>query len=183
MTPRLLLLGAVLFTALLLQSVVAPALSVAGWRPDLVLLTVVVFALVDGPATGARYGFFAGLSADLLSGGGQLVGLTALVFLLVGDGSGRLRPYLSGTGHVGTIALGGVAGAVSFAMFGGLSLLLDMGQFTPLLLLQGVVATAIWTALLTPIVYRPLAAISHRHPVADGAAMTSGGSGSAARPW
>ena len=183
MTPRLLLLGAILFLALLLQSVVAPALSVGGWRPDLVLLTVVVFALVDGPGTGARYGFFAGLSADLLSGGAQLVGLTALVFLLVGDGVGRLRPYLSGTGHVGTVALAAVAGAFSFAAFGGLSLLLDLGQFTPLLLVQGVLATAIWTALLTPIAYRPLAAIARRHPVADGATAAAAGTGSAARPW
>ncbi len=172
MTPRLLLLGAVLLTALLVQSVVAPALSVGGWRPDFVLLTVVAFALVDGPGTGARYGFVAGLSADLLSGGGQLVGLTALVFLLVGDALGRLRPYLPGTGRVGEIALGGLAGAVSFAAFGGLSLLLDMGQLTALLLLEGAVATAVWTALLTPVFSRPLAAVSRRHPVADGVAAT-----------
>lgn len=172
--PRLLLLGGVLLLALLLQSVVAPAVSVAGWRPDLVLLTVVGFALADGAGTGARYGFVAGLSADLLSGGGQLVGLTALVFLLVGDGLGRLRPYLSGSGRAGGVALGGLAGALSFAAIGGLSLLLDLGQFTPLLLLEGVVATALWTALLAPLVLGPLAALTRRHPVADGAAATTG---------
>lgn len=180
MTPRLVLLGVVLLTALLLQAVVAPALAVAGWRPDLVLLTVVALALVDGPATGARYGFIAGLAADLLSGGSQVVGITALVFLLVGDGIGRLRPYLSGTGRAGEVALGGIAGAVAFSAFGGLSLLLDLGQFTALLLLEGVFATALWTALLTPVFSRPLAALARRHPVADGATATTG---AAARPW
>ncbi|MBA2528472.1 MAG: rod shape-determining protein MreD, partial [Euzebyales bacterium] len=53
--------GTVLLTALLLQTVVLPAVAVAGWRPDLVGLTVVAFALADGPDTGARYGFTAGL--------------------------------------------------------------------------------------------------------------------------
>lgn len=181
MSPRLLLLGAVLVVALLLQSVVASAMSVGGWRPDLILLTVVGFALADGPGTGARYGFVAGLAADLLSGGGQLVGLTALVFLLVGDSTGRLRPYLPGTGPTGAVALGALAGAVSFAAFGGISLLLDMGQVTALLLLEGIVATALWTALLMPLMARPLAAVARRYPVADGTTAT--GATGTARPW
>ena len=182
MSARVAALGLVLFTALLFQAVVAPAFGVAGWRPDLVLLTVVAFAIADGHATGARYGFVAGLCADLLSGGNQLVGLSALVFLLVGDGIGRLRPYLSGTGRVGEAALGALAGGVAFGLFGGLSLLLDMGTFTPLLLLEGLVATALWTGLLTPVVTAVLRPLARRFPVADvpTAAATPG---SAARTW
>ena len=183
MTPRLILLFTVLLTALLFQTVIAPAFAVGGWPPDLVLLTVVAFALADGPGTGARYGFAAGLTADLLSGGSQLAGVTALVFLLVGDVLGRLRPYLSGTGRVGEAALGGLAGAVSYAAFGGLSLLLDLGQFTPLLLLEGIVATGVWTALLTPLVARPLAAVSRRYPVADAPGAAAGPHGAASRSW
>lgn len=182
MTTRVLALGVVLFTALLLQSVVAPALAVAGWRPDLVLLTLVALAIVDGPGTGARYGFMAGLSADLLSGGTHLVGITALVMLLVGDALGRLRPYLSGTGHIGEAAMGAVAGAVSFGMYGGMSLLLDLREFTPAVLLQGIVATAVWTGLLTPLMVRLAAAISARYPTGD--TPTAGATtGSAARTW
>lgn len=177
------MLGVVLITALLLQSVVAPALTVAGWRPDLVLLTVVAVALVDGAGTGARYGFFAGLATDLLSAGDHLVGLTALVFLLVGDGLGRLRPYLSGTGRIGEAVLGAVAGAVSLGMFGGLSLLLDLGQFTPALLLRGLFATALWTALLTPLATRLMVAISRRYPVADTPAATASGPAAGPRSW
>lgn len=183
MIARVFVLGVVLFTALLLQQVVVPAFEIAGWRPDLILLTVVAVAITDGAGSGARYGFFAGLGADLLSGGNHLVGLSALVFLLVGDGLGRLRPYLSGTGRVGEAALGAVAGAVSFGMFGGLSLLLDLGQFTPGLLLKGLVATALWTGLLTPLVTRPMAAISRRYPVADSAATAAGGSTAGPRSW
>jgi rod shape-determining protein MreD len=182
MTARAGALGVVLFTALLLQAVVAPAFDVGGWRPDLVLLTVVAFAIADGHATGARYGFAAGLCADLLSGGSQLVGLTALVFLLVGDGIGRLRPYLSGTGRIGEAALGALAGAVAFGLFGGLSLLLDIGTFTPLLLLEGLIATALWTALLTPVVTAVLRPIARRFPVAE-VPTNAATPGSAARTW
>lgn len=169
MTARGGALGVVLFTALLLQAVVAPAFGVGGWKPDLVLVTVVALAMADGPATGARYGFVAGLSADLLSGGTALVGINALVFLLVGDGIGRMRQYMVGTGKVGELAMGAVGGAAGFGLAGALSLLLDMQQFTPLLLLQGLISTALWTALITPLVSRPLRAVSRRYPVAEAA--------------
>ena len=169
MTGRFAALGVVLLTALLLQSVVADAFSIAGWRPDLVLVTVVAFAMADGPGTGARYGFVAGLAADLLSDTAQLVGITALIFLLVGDGIGRMRAYMVGTGRVGELAMGAVAGAVAFSLVGLLSLLLDLGQFTPVLILQGVIATTVWTALLTPLLSSPLRRMSRRHPVGDAA--------------
>lgn len=174
MSGRVGALGLVLLTALLFQAVVAPVVSIGGFRPDLVLVTVVAFALADGPATGARYGFFAGLSADLLSGGTQLVGITALVFLLVGDGVGRMRQYMVGTGKVGEVAMGGVAGAVGFGVAGALSLLLDLQQFTPPLLLRGLVSTAAWTALLTPLLSRPLRKLSRRYPVGEAAVAAAG---------
>lgn len=167
MTARVVVLGLLLFVALLLQAVVAPALSVGGWRPDLVLVTVVALAMADGPGTGARYGFVAGLSSDLLTGGTQLVGISALVFLLVGDALGRMRQYMVGTGTVGELAMGAVGGAVGFGLTGALSLLLDLQQFTPVLLLQGLIATSVWSALLTPLLSRPLRSLSRRYPVAD----------------
>lgn len=164
MAARVLALGTVLITALLLQTVVAPSFSVAGWAPDLVLLTVVGLSLADGPATGARYGFTAGLAADLLAGGGQLVGLQALVFLLVGDATGRLRPYLSGTARAGELVVGAAAGLCAFGLFGLLSMLLDLRQFTGVLVLQGALARALWTAVLTPLAAPLLAALTRRHP-------------------
>jgi len=170
-------LGIVLLVALLLQAVVAPALSVAGWRPDFILLTVVGLALADGPGPGARYGFVAGLAADLLSGGNHLVGINALVFLLVGDGLGRLRPYLSGTAHAGEAALGGLAGAVAFGLFGVLSLLLDIRQFTWQVLAEGIVATALWTALGSPLAVRPMSALARRFAGGEAAAAGAAAGG------
>jgi rod shape-determining protein MreD len=179
-TPRLLMMAAVLLTALLLQTVVMPLFSVAGWRADLVTLTVVAFALADGPETGARYGFVAGLVSDLLSGGNSLVGLTALVLLLVGDGVGRLRPYLAGTALVGEAAVAAGGGAVAFALYGVVALLLDLRQFTGPLVVQGTVASAVWNLVLGPVVCRPVAALSRRFALSDTPPATAG---SAGRPW
>ena len=162
MTSRIAMMAAVMFAALLLQTVVAPTFSVGGWRADLLLVTVVGFALSDGPATGARYGFTAGLAADLLSGGSALVGISALVFLLIGDGIGRVRPYLSGTERVGEAALGAIAGGVGFGLSTALAMLLDVRQLGAPALLQGIVATAAWTSLLSVLLCRPLGALSRR---------------------
>ena len=162
MSPRVVALGVILFTALLLQTVVAPMIMIGSWPPDLVLATVVAFAVVDGPETGARYGFVAGLGADLLSGGDHLVGLMALVFLVVGEFVGRVRPYLSGTDQLAATALGAIAGVLAFGLFGGMAVLLDMRSFTVPFVLQGIVAGAAWTAVTAPLATFPVRAISRR---------------------
>lgn len=170
MASRIAMLGVVLLVTMLVQMVVTPALSVAGWRADVVLLTVVAFSLADGPETGARYGFVAGLTTDLLSGGNHLVGISALIYLLIGDGVGRLRPYLSGTARAGEVAMGAIAGAVAYAVYSGLALLLDVRQLGATTLIQGLVATAAWTGLLAPLLCPPLAWLSRRFSTTDPAA-------------
>ncbi|MPZ72156.1 MAG: rod shape-determining protein MreD [Nitriliruptorales bacterium] len=180
MSARLLALGVVLLTALLLQSVVTPMIAIGGWGPDIVLAAVVAFALIDGAETGARFGFVAGLGSDLLSGGPHLVGLMALVFLLVGEGAGRLRPYLSGSEPVTAVAVSAVAGIVAFGLFGGMSLLLDIRSFTFLLIVQGALASAAWTAVTVPLAMVPVRAISRRFTGGETAAT---GSSVAGRQW
>jgi rod shape-determining protein MreD len=179
-SARAFVLGVVLFTALLLQTVVSPMIMIGGWGPDLVLATVVAFALVDGPETGARYGFAAGLGADLLSGGVHLVGLMALVFLLVGELVGRLRPYLSGTEQITAVALGAIAGVLAFGLFGGMSVLLDIRSMTLPFVVQGIVAGAAWTAITTPLMIFPVRALSRRFA---GPEAPAAGTSAAGRAW
>lgn len=172
MIARVGMLALVLLTALLLYTVALPPLAVAGWRPELVILTVVAFALADGPGTGARYGFAAGLAADLLSDGGHLVGVTALVLLCVGYVSGLARPYLAGTTLAGQMAVTGTASGLAVLVQGMLAQLLDYGAFPPAMLLQGVLVVGVYNAALAPFVVRPLVALSGRLPAATGAATT-----------
>lgn len=164
MIARIAMMGIVLLTALLLATVVVPAVTFGVWRPDLVVLTVIGFAVADGPGTGARYGFAAGLAVDLLSTGTHLVGTGALVLLLVGYLSGTARPYLSATGLVGQIALAGLATTLAILAFGLLGQLLEVTPITLLAALGSALATGIYSALLAPLVLLPVAALSRRLP-------------------
>lgn len=170
MIPRLVMMAAVLVTALLLSTVVLSALTWGMWRPDLIVLTVVGFALADGPGTGARYGFVAGLAVDLLSTGSQLVGTAALVLLLVGYTAGVVRPYLSTAGLVGQVAVAAVASVAAVLAYGLLSQLLEVASSTPLAALQSAVATGLYNALFAPIVLIGVGGLVSRLPSAPSAA-------------
>lgn len=164
MILRAVAMALVLMTALLLGTVAMPAISWGVWRPDLVVLTVVAFALADGPGTGGRYGFAAGLAVDVLSSGSQLVGTGALVLLLVGYASGLARPYLASAGLVGQVALAGVASVASVLGYGILAVMLEVSATTPLALAQSALATAAYNAALSPLVLVPVSALWRRLP-------------------
>ena len=165
MTVRVVVMGAVLLTALLLATVVLPAFAIGGVRPDLVTLTVVGFALADGPDTGLRYGFSAGLATDLLPGSG-LVGVSALVLLLIGYLVGLSRPYLTVAPTVGMIVMGGLASALAVAGAGTLSLLFDLSQTTGASVLRAALGTGLYSAVVAPLVCHPLRILSERFSVA-----------------
>lgn len=155
-------MAAVLVSVLLLDTVVLPGVTIAGWRPDLVALSVVAFALADGPGAGARYGFAAGLASDLLAGVDALVGLSALVLLLLGHGAGVVRVYLAGTGVLGEMAVGALATAVAVIGYGLLGLLLGAGPLTVATVVEGGAVSGALNGLLAPFVIRPVRALSRR---------------------
>jgi rod shape-determining protein MreD len=80
-------LGALLFAALLLQTTVAPNIRILGASPDFALIIVVSVALLRGCQTGAIFGFLTGtlVGVALL----EPLGMTALVFVIVGYFAGR----------------------------------------------------------------------------------------------
>jgi rod shape-determining protein MreD len=90
---RLLVLGAVLVAAVLVQSTVLAGLRLAGVRPDLLVLVVVAVAMASGATGGAVFGFVAGLVADLLFD--LPVGVSALVYTGVGYAVGTVRVYVT----------------------------------------------------------------------------------------
>lgn len=183
MIVRVAVLGMVLVTALLLTTVVAPAFALGGVRPDLVLLTVVGVALVDGAGAGARYGFTAGLISDLLSGSSQLVGLGAFVLLLAGYLTGLSRPYIGGSAVLGQVAITAAATVAVVLGYGLLATLLDVPAPGLSSLVGGAIGLALYHAMLVPVVVRPVGRLSRRF---SGDAAGSGGSalaGSAPGPF
>ncbi|MEJ2535796.1 MAG: rod shape-determining protein MreD [Calditrichia bacterium] len=75
--------------ALLLQLTLVKYIQIYNWRPDLLLIVLVAFALQKGPNIGMTAGFLVGLVQDILST--QYLGLTALSKTVAGFLAGSLR--------------------------------------------------------------------------------------------
>jgi rod shape-determining protein MreD len=86
---RYIVLAVGVIVALALESTIFPFLSVAGVKPDLVLIIVIFFALLNGGRSGAALGFFAGLLEDLLIG--RFIGINALSKMLTGLVVGQME--------------------------------------------------------------------------------------------
>ena len=160
MGARVMMMGVVLVTAVLLETVVGPALSVGPWRPAIVVLTVVGFAFAGGPGTGVRYGAAAGLAVDLV--GDTLIGPNLLVLALVGYAVGALRPYLPEDSPVPRWGVAGAAAAGSLIASTALQRLLGLQQGTGLSIVQGALVIGILDAMIAPLALRPLASLARR---------------------
>jgi rod shape-determining protein MreD len=80
-------LTALMFVAVLLQTMVAPNVRILGANPDFVLIMVVCVALLRGAEIGALFGFIAGgLVAVVLF---EPAGISSFVLVVVGYMAGR----------------------------------------------------------------------------------------------
>lgn len=154
----------VLITVALLQTTLFPHLTLAGFRPDLLLLVVAAFALRDGPLVGLRVGFAAGLLADLLVHQ-SAVGLQALVLLATGYTVGVARPYLAPESVSAPLVVAFTSGLAATAGYGLLSRLLGDERFTTDLIIQASLFVALYNTLLTPPVFAATRALTTKFPV------------------
>jgi rod shape-determining protein MreD len=167
---RAIVVTLLLVTAALLQTALFPFLSLAGFRPDLLLLVAVAIALHDGPMAGARVGFAAGLLADLLVAQAQ-VGLAALVFSAVGFVVGMARPYLAPESFTAPLILAFLSGSLGTAAYGVLALLLGDDRVTVPLLLQASLVVALYNTLLAPVALAAVGRLSDRFPLGGSALL------------
>jgi len=113
---RLALVGLV---ALLLQLTVISPITVAGARPDVVLLFAIVVSMETDPERGAVAGFALGLAFDLLLD--TPAGLTALTLTLVGWGVGTAKDAVLRSSRVISLALVAVASMAGTLLYAGLA--------------------------------------------------------------
>ena len=157
---RVVLWIALVVTALLLQSVVFARFELGGAKPELIFLLTVVVASLEGPASGALAGFFGGLAEDFLLN--QPKGITALTLTLLGYTVGLARQYIvSPSPLLPTIlvALGTFGGVVFYEI---VSFLLGQLDDPLLFLLRVALLSALYSAVLTPLVYPVLRRIFER---------------------
>lgn len=164
MIARLLLVGVLLVTSVVLQTALFPSLELLGFRPDLLLLVVLAVGLRDGPLPGLRVGSVAGLLADLLVAQAP-AGLSVLVYSVIGYVVGLARPYLAPGSLTAPIMLALLSGVLGTAGYGVLALLLGDDRVTLALLLQASLTVGLYNTLLAPIVLKVVAALSERFPL------------------
>jgi rod shape-determining protein MreD len=110
-----------ILAAVVLQTTVLDRLPLPGGSaPNLVLVLVVTLALASGPMEGMLIGFGAGLALDIAPPGSNLLGLSALVFCVIGYGCGRLRGPLERSAWLplAVVVLGVAAGEALYALAG-----------------------------------------------------------------
>lgn len=154
----------VLVTAAIVQTSLLPFLSVSGFRPDLLLLFTIAFALRDGLLSGLRVGFAAGVLTDLLLNESP-VGLTALVFVGVGYAVGVARPFLAPDSWTAPVILSVMGTLVGVAGYGLLSAVLAEDPIAVGLILQASVVSAVYALLLAPVVDGLVRRLSAQFPI------------------
>jgi rod shape-determining protein MreD len=151
MTRRVLVTIVVIVTALLLQSTLFWNLKLLGVRPELMYLITIVIAILEGPNEGAVTGFAAGLAQDFLLN--QPKGITALTLTLVGYAAGLARQYIVSPSPLLPTILVGVGTAAGIAFYQVVAFLLGQLEETFSFALRVTLLTALYNAILTPIVY------------------------------
>ncbi|MEX2275153.1 MAG: rod shape-determining protein MreD [Actinomycetota bacterium] len=148
---RVLVFVLVVVTALLLQTTLFSDVTLVGAKPELVYLVAIVFAMLEGPATGATSGFVAGMAQDFLLNSPK--GITALTLTLLGYVVGTLRQYIvSDSPLLPTVIVG--AGTFAGILFYGLVSFL-LGQldesFGYVARIAGL--SGLYNAILTPLLF------------------------------
>ena len=170
MIGRALALTLLVVTAAAAQTALLPFVAVSGFRPDLLLLLTISFAVHDGPEAGVRIGFGAGLATDLLLETSAF-GVAALTYAVVGYLVGMARPFLATNSLTAPLLLAFGGSTLGSLVLGLLSSVLgdaptDLRLVLTVALFVGVVHT-----LLIPLVLRFTRGISARFP-AEGTAVT-----------
>lgn len=155
---RTLLLAALIVGSLVLESTLLSHLRVGGVHPDILVIVVIAVAMTDGPVVAAVFGFAAGLTSDLLFA--NHVGVSALVYTVIGFGVGIGREYITSTGTLVHLLLAGVASFASVWLAGLVLRVFDLSSWDYLVRTAPLVA--LYNLLLTPLVYPPVRALLQR---------------------
>ena len=86
---KILLKGAIIVFALVIQLTLINSVIILGLKPDLIMVVVVVFSLLKGEKEGAISGFASGLLQDIFSA--SLLGINALAKTVIGFTCGILK--------------------------------------------------------------------------------------------
>lgn len=153
--------GAVLILSLALQSTLLVKATLLGVIPQLTLIVVVSFAFLDGERVGTVAGFAAGLLQDLLLPQ-SIIGLTALVYTLIGYSVGSLRVLAPQSVWAPVLFAAGASAAAESA-YALLSIMLGQQWVSIAFTLRVIGLVALYSTLLMPLVFPALRRLADRY--------------------
>ncbi len=154
-------MAALVLVAVALQSTLLARVTLLGVIPQLVLVVVVCLAFLDGERVGVVVGFAGGLLQDLLLPQ-SIIGLTALVYTLIGYGVGSLRhfaPSESVWSPVFAVAIASAIAELSYAM---LAIILGQEWVSLSFTARVTGLVVLYDTLLTPFAFPLLRRVSAR---------------------
>ena len=142
----------VLFSAAVLQRGLFSQLRVAGVSIDVFLLLAIAAGMMLGVERGAVFGFFSGLTLDLLVQ--TPLGLSALVYCLVGYGTGRLQTTVLRANRLWPLVLVAVSSATAVALYAVVAEVLGQANAISYKLPVTMLVVAVANTLLYPLARR-----------------------------
>jgi rod shape-determining protein MreD len=151
--------------AVIIQETVVSQITVFGVTADLTPLVVISIGLLCGSMAGAVAGFGVGLLVDLTLV--QTLGITSLLFIVIGYWSGRLRELRDPSHGLIPLAVGAAGTAVAGVGMAVIQFLLGVDAPVSLLLLQQIFLTVLVNTLISLPVYEIVRRALHRALPAD----------------
>ncbi|MHB8491269.1 MAG: rod shape-determining protein MreD [Solirubrobacteraceae bacterium] len=144
--PLALRISALAVAMVFLQTGIVSELSLFGVRVDLSPLVVVFVGFICGSTVGALTGFAVGLLVDLTLV--QTIGLTSLIFTMIGYWAGRLRELRDPQATLIPLALGAIAAFTSLAGYAVIEFLLGVDAPVSAELLREIVLGTVVDAII-----------------------------------
>lgn len=162
---RYLTLTILILSGLILQSTVFSHLTLAGAKPDIVLIFIILYAIIYGSKEGALAGIIGGLLQDLIFG--QYLGINILTKLTVGYMFGLLERKIYKENlliPVIVVVLGTLSNEALLYLFR-LAIGVSTGDF---IYIRGVILyTALYNGIVTLFIYRRFYASSQKGLLRD----------------
>lgn len=149
--PPLLVDFLVLLVSFILQTTLVPQLRVMGTQPDLVLIVVVSYGFIKGPAVGSAAGFIGGLLQDLFAI--RSVGLNALSKTIVGYLAGLMERTIFAKNILLPVLAIFFASLLSNTIYVGTAFLLGEQMISRVTFFNIILPSAVYNSLVSLFIY------------------------------
>jgi rod shape-determining protein MreD len=161
---RVAAVSALLVVGFALQTTVLTRATLLGVIPQVLLVVILSLAFTDGERVGVVAGFFGGLLIDLrLEDPSALMGLTALIYTIVGFGVGSVRRFTTSESVWMPVFVVAIASAIIEVSYAGLSIILGQQWVSLAFTAKAAGLVVLYNTLLTPFIFPIVRRVAERY--------------------